>query len=187
MYLDCHAEAQSNCQLDPALLRYPTTLHQPNTGAVASDIRKLSYARTISFPADARVAGFLLDADIGPMSYGMLYNVDQGDEGEFVQVDVIGIDHCEGYDIVRAATGVAYAIVAYAPHAEERGFTHLKEHISVNADYYAARALSAAAPWLHAKPMVDHLEASWRKRFSQLRSDSRIAALKQAQEFLASQ
>lgn len=186
MYLDCHAEAQSNYSLDLALPRYPTTPPLSNTLIAAGDLGDLSSARTASFPLEARVAGFLLDADIGPTSYGVLYSIAPGKQGEFVHVDVIGIDHYAGYDIIRAAAGVAYAIVEYAGHAQERGLSHLKEHIAVNADWYAARSLSAAVPWLHAKPMVKHLEDSWRRRLSQLKADSRIAALLQAQEHLAS-
>lgn len=186
MYLDCHAEAQSKYPLDLSLLRYPTTPPLSNTLIAACGQDDLSSARTASFPSKARVAGFLLNADIGPTSYGVLYSIAPGEQGEFVQVDVIGIDHYAGHDIIRVAAGVAYAIVGYAGHAQERGLSHLKEHIAVNADWYAARSLSAAVPWLHAEPMVKHLEASWRGRLSQLKADSRIAALLQAQEHLAS-
>jgi len=186
MYLDCHAEDQSACSRDLALLRYPTTPPLSETLIAAGDTRNLSHARSNSFPVDARVAGFLLEADVGPISYGVLYSIAPGGVSEFVRVDTIGIDHYAGYDIVRAATGVAYAIVGYASHAAERGLDHLREHIAINADTYAARSLSAKVPWLHSKAMLEHLEASWRSRLSPLRSDSRIAALRQAQEYLAS-
>lgn len=187
MCLDCHAEAQSNYPLDLAHLRYPTTPPLSNTLTAAGDGCDLSCAHSVAFPPEARVAGLLLEADIGPISYGMLYSAAPGTKGGFVRVDVIGIDHYAGYDIIRAATGVAYAIVGYACHAQDRGLSHLKEHISVNSDWYAARPLSAAVPWLHAKPMVEHLKATWRDRHSQLKADSQIAALRQAQEYLASQ
>lgn len=186
MYSDCHAEAQSNHPVDLALLRYLTTPPPSNALIAAGDGCDLSCARSVSFPPEARVAGLLLEADIGPTSYGVLYSNLTSEKGEFVRVDVIGIDHYAGYDIIRAATGVAYVIVGYACHAHGRRLSHLIEHISVNADWYAARALSAAVPWLHAAPMVELLEATWRKRHSQLKADSRIAALHQAQEYLAS-
>jgi hypothetical protein len=107
---------------------------------------------TFSFPfaADARVGGFLLNADIGPTSYGRLYGCDLNDDSTFAQFDVIGIDKGSTYDILRTTAGIAYVIVAYAPHARERGLSHLEEHMAVNADYYAARALTLPSPWPHA-------------------------------------
>lgn len=185
MYLNIQAAVQESEQ---ACLSTASSPQQPSSSPALrlAERRKLNYARTFPFPDEVRVAGFLLAADVGPMSYGLLYGRSLGNEQSFVQFDAIGIDHCAGYDIVRTSAGVAYVIAGYAPHALERGMSHLKEHIAVNADWYAARALTLASPWLHSQAMIEHLAASWRQRLSPLKAESRVAALLQALEFLQS-
>lgn len=133
---------------DPTVLPSPTDL-STNASLALSGAADLSAARCCQFPPGARVIGFLLDADIGPTSYGQLYEIDSDTADQFVQFDVVGFDHCAGYDIVRASSGVAYAIVTYAEHAQGRGMSHLKEHIAANADWYAARSLNVVSPWVH--------------------------------------
>lgn len=181
-----HAIVRSVSHPDPALLPSPTSRSTCASPAI-SEAADLSAARCCQFPPGARVAGFLLDADIGPTSYGQLYGIGSDAVDQFVQLDVVGFDSCAGYEMVRASSGVAYVIVTYASHAQDRGMSHLKEHIAVNADWYAARSLNSASPWVHSGPMVEHLKASWRSSFSPLKAESRIAALYQVQEHLAAQ
>lgn len=186
MHQNFHAVVRSVSHPDPALLPSPTSLSTCATPAI-SVATDLSVARCCQFPPCARVIGFLLDADIGPTSYGQLYGIDSDTADQFVQFDVVGFDRWAGYNIVRASSGVAYVIVTYACHAQDRGMSHLKEHIAANADWYAARSLNVALPWVHSGPMVEHLETSWRGMFSPLKAESRIAALYQVQEHLAAQ
>ena len=181
-----HAVVRSVSHPDPALLPSPTGL-STCASPVISVAADLSAARCCQFPPGARVIGFLLDADIGPTSYGQLYRFDSDTADQFVQFEVVGFDRCAGYDIVRGSSGDAYAIVTYAGHAQDRGMSHLKEHIAANTDWYAARSLKAVSPWVHSGPMVEHLEASWRSSLSPLKAESRIAALYQVQEHLAAQ
>jgi hypothetical protein len=185
MYSDFQVEVRSAPQPD---LKLPRPLNKlPSDARLSlSEMRNLNYARTFPFAPDARVVGFLLNADIGPTSYGRLYRCDLGEDSQFVQFEVIGLDNRASYDIVRTAAGVAYVIVAYAQHARERGLAHLEEHISANPDFYAARSLTLPLPWPHAQVMTDRLEASWRRRLSPSTAESRIAALRMALEELAS-
>lgn len=186
MHQNHHAVVRSVSHPDRALLTSPTSLSTSASPAI-SVAADFSAARCCQFPPGARVIGYLLDADIGPTSYGQLYGIGSDTADQFVQFDVVGFDHHAGYDIVRASTGVAYVIVTYACHAQDRGLSHLKEHIAANADWYAARSLNVAVPWIHSGPMVEHLEASWRGTLSPLKAESRIAALYQVQEHLAAQ
>lgn len=96
------------------------------------------YALSKVFAPDAHVLGVLTDADIGPISYGTLFGNDSvATNGEFIRFTAVGTDNRNGYDIVKAATGHAFAIVTYAEHARERGLAHLKAHIRCNPDCYA--------------------------------------------------
>lgn|GEM_PF-6229130 len=99
----------------------------------------IEYARQETFLPDARVAGVLVNADIGPVSFGELFGADRPAGQEFVRFEAVGIDNRNGYDIVRTAQGVAYAIVTFAEHAKQRGMSHLKAHIVANPDFYAGR------------------------------------------------
>lgn len=99
----------------------------------------IRYAASEIFLPDARVAGVLVDADIGPISYGKLYGADRPAGQEFIRFQAVGTDHRNGYDIVRSASGKAYAIVTYASHAMDRKMQHLKEHIAANQDWYQSR------------------------------------------------
>lgn len=144
----------------------------PTIGAEPSDYEPstaeklgLEYVRSFPFAEDARVGGYLVQADVGPVTYGHLYGADLPDERNFAKLEVIGIDNRGGYDLVRSATGLAFVIVTYAPHARDKGLSHLKEHIGANPDYYAARALALSAPWPHCQAMIDHLKAAWERRF----------------------
>jgi hypothetical protein len=124
----------------------------------------LEYVRTFPFAEDARVCGYLVQADVGPITYGHLYGADLPPDRNFVKMEAIGIDSRGGYDLVRSATGFAFVIVTYAPHAREKGLTHLKEHIGANPDYYAARALALSSPWPHGPAMIEQLKAAWERR-----------------------
>lgn len=104
----------------------------------------LNFARRKAFLPAARVAGFLVNADIGPISWGELHGADQQPGDEFVRFEAVGVDHRNGYELVRTADGAAYVVVTYADHAKVRGLTHLREHIAANPDWYAARV---AATW----------------------------------------
>ena len=102
------------------------------------------YAKRTRFRADARVAGVLVNADIGPVCWGELHGADRPPGQEFVRFEAVGVDNRNGYNIVKTSDGVAYAIVSFAAHAKERGMSHLKSHIAANPDWYAARL---AATW----------------------------------------
>ena len=141
----------------------------------------LACARRFRFAPDARINGFLLQADIGPISYGNLHGNDLPAESNFVKFEAIGFDHRGGYDIVRSAAGVAFVIVTYAPHALERRLSLLQEHIGANPDYYAVRSLILGTPWSHGQTMLDELKAGWERCLSapaaQERSDMLSLAL----------
>lgn len=140
----------------------------------------LQYVQSFPFAPDARVAGYLIKADIGPISYGYLHGTDLPPGENYVTFEAIGVDSRGGYEMVRAATGVAYVIVTYAPHARERGLGHLKDHIGANPDYYAARSLILGNPWPHTQEMIDQLEAGWKRRLAPLQAQQRIETLHKA-------
>lgn len=106
---------------------------------ISSDAAAVRYARNSTFLPDARVTGFLTDADIGRFCVGTLHGADQKPGGEFVRFEAVGLDNRNGYELVKTAEGVAYVIVAYADYAKERGISHLQEHMRINADFYADR------------------------------------------------
>lgn len=98
----------------------------------------LRYALSQVFAPDTHVLGVLVDADIGPVSYGTLFGNDSvAKDGEFIRFTAVGTDNRNGYSIVKTDAGHAYAIVSYAEHARERGLSHLKAHIQANPAYYA--------------------------------------------------
>lgn len=99
----------------------------------------ISFAKRARFLPDARVAGVLVNADIGPVCWGELHGADRPNGQEFVRFEAVGVDNRNGYDIVKTADGVAYAIVSFAAHAKDRGMAHLKSHIAANQGWYAAR------------------------------------------------
>lgn len=104
----------------------------------------ISFAKKTRFRPEARVAGVLVNADVGPVCWGELHGADRPKGQEFVRFEAVGVDKRNGYDIVKTADGVAYAIVTFATHAKERGMTLLKSHIAANQDWYAVRL---AATW----------------------------------------
>ncbi|MFP3637691.1 hypothetical protein [Paraburkholderia sp. SIMBA_054] len=108
--------------------------------ATADELRCLEYARSTVFRPDANIRGFLLKADIGPISFGHVYGDDSRESGEFCRFTAIGVDSRVGYEIVRVAEGGAYCIVSYADYAKDRGLRFLREHIAANPDHYAALA-----------------------------------------------
>lgn len=114
-------------------------------------------ARNVQFDTNARVAGYLLQADVGPVTHGYLFSADLPPAQNFVHLKAMGIDHQKGFDLVRCAPGVAYVIVSYANHARERGLRLLKYHIGANPDYYANLARVLSSPWQEFQTMVDDL------------------------------
>lgn len=132
------------------------------------------------FAPGVRFAGYLIKADIGPISYGSLHGADLPPDENFVTFEAIGVDARRGYDILRSAAGVAYVIVTYASHARERGLSHLKDHIGANPDHYAARSIILDNPWRHTQAMIDQLEVGWKRLLAPLQAQQRIETLHQA-------
>jgi hypothetical protein len=180
MYFEQNDFAISTIATDLASRTSATTKKQSSAVISLTEQRGLDYVRTFPFAPDARVAGFLTQADIGPTSFGQLHGTDLPDGANFVKFEAIGIDSRGGYDIVRSGAGVAYVIVSYAAHARERGLSHLKNHIGANPDHYAARALILASPWPHTGAMIDQLEAGWRRRHFEHHAEERLATLRAA-------
>jgi len=140
----------------------------------------IQYVKSYPFAPDARVGGYLIQADIGPTSYGYLYGADLPPGDNYVTFEAIGVDSRGGYEMVRSAAGVAYVIVTYAAHARERGLKHLKDHIGANPDHYAARSLILGSPWPHTQEMIDQLEAGWKRRLPPHQAQLRIDVLHRA-------
>lgn len=140
----------------------------------------IQYVQSFPFAPDARVAGCLTKADIGPTSYGFVHGADLPPGENFVTFEAIGIDSRGGYELVRSAAGVAYVIVTYAPNARERGLRLLKDHIGANPDFYAALSLNLNLPWKHTQEMIDQLEAGWKRRLTAHTAQQRIRTLHQA-------
>jgi hypothetical protein len=99
----------------------------------------IEYAKNQFFLPNARVGGVLVNADIGPISYGELHGADLPEGHRFVRFEAVGTDSRNGYDLVRTVDGLAYAIVTFSDHAKERGMDHLKKHIAANPDWYENR------------------------------------------------
>lgn len=112
---------------------------------MSTTMSAVNYAKSCAFLPDARVAGFLLDADIGDICFGTLHGTDRPFDDMFVRFEAVGLDNRNGYDLVKTADGVAYVIVGYSDHAKDRGVSHLQEHIRVNTDFYDARLLQTWA------------------------------------------
>jgi hypothetical protein len=159
MHIIHGAVIESAQQPSQAASKNPTLTEQSSSELSQADHLGIQYVTSFPFAPDARVAGYLIKADIGPTSYGHLYGTDLPPGANFVAFEAIGVDSRGGYDIVRTAAGVAYVIVTYASHARERGLSHLKEHIGANPDHYAARLLILSDPWPHSQQMIDQLEA----------------------------
>ena len=128
-----------------------------NLSRIERDV--LDFAWSFRFATDARVSGYLINADIGPTSYGHLYGADMPPGENFITFEAIGIDWRGGYDIVRTRSGVAYVIVTYTPHARERGLSLLKRHIGANPGHYAALSRILGEPWPYMQQMISHLHA----------------------------
>lgn len=99
----------------------------------------VNYAKSCRFLPDARVAGFLTDADIGHICYGTLHGADRPPEDMFVRFEAVGLDSRGGYDVVKTADGHAYIIVSFAKDAKARGVSMLREHMQINQDFYETR------------------------------------------------
>lgn len=166
--------AQQPAQATP---QTPVLNGQSSSELSQADKLGIQYVTSFPFAPNARIAGYLIKADIGPTSYGFLYGADLPLDENFVTFEAIGFDTRDGYDIVRSAAGVAYVIVTYASHARECGLGHLKAHIGANPDYYATRSLILDNPWPHSQAMIDQLEAGWRRRLPAPRSARRIETL----------
>lgn len=180
MHLNYEAVIESAQQPAQAAQNTRTAIEQSSNELSAADQLGIQYVSSFPFAPDARVAGYLIKADIGPTSYGFLYGADLPPSKNFVTFEAIGTDSRGGYDVVRSAAGVAYVIVTYASHARERGMNHLKEHIGANPDHYAARSLILGNPWPHSQEMIDQLEAGWRRRLTPLQAQQRLETLHQA-------
>lgn len=175
-------EAVIETSLQPATVEQPTkTVNEQSSGEPSrAEQLGIQYVQSFPFAPDARVAGCLIKADIGPTSYGFLHGADLPPGKNFVTFEAIGVDSRGGYEMVRTAAGVAYVIVTYAPHARERGLRHLKDHIGANPDHYAARSLILASPWPHTQEMIDQLEAGWKRRLAPAQAEQRIKTLHKA-------
>lgn len=93
------------------------------------------------FAPEANVLGVLIEADIGPISFGFLYGNDSvAQDGEFICFKAVGTDNRNGYDIVKTAAGHSFVVVTYAEHARARGLSFLQAHIRCNPAYYSAIA-----------------------------------------------
>jgi len=180
MHIIHEAVIESAQQPGQAALKIPTLTEQSSSELSQADQLGIQYVTSFPFAPDARVAGYLIKADIGPISYGYLYGADLPPDENFVTFEAIGVDSRGGYDLVRSAAGVAYVIVTYASHARERGFRHLKDHIGANPDHYAARSLILDNPWPHTQEMIDRLEAGWKRCLAPLQASQRLETLHSA-------
>lgn len=181
MHLD-HDAGTASATL-PHLVQSSTAIsqQQSNDGLSPAEQLGIEYVASFPFASDARVAGYLIKADIGPTSYGHLFGFDLPPDRNFVKFEAIGVDTRGGYEIVRSAAGVAFVIVTYAAHARDRGLSHLREHIGANPDYYAARSLALRTPWKHTQEMIDQLEAGWKRMLTKHAAQKRIDTLHRAQ------
>lgn len=103
------------------------------------------YAKSQFFAPDARVTGYLVEAQIGQICYGFLHGADLPEGENFVCFEAVGTDNRNGYNIVQTADGVAYAIITTAEHPHmDCSINALKAHIACNKEWYAARK---AATW----------------------------------------
>jgi len=180
MHITHEAVTQAAKQPAQAAPQTPEFVEQSSSELSLADKLGIQYVTSFPFAPDARVAGYLIKADIGPTSYGFLYGTDLPPGENFVTFEAIGVDSRGGYDMVRAAAGVAYVIVTYASHARERGLSHLKDHIGANPDHYAARSLILASPWPHTQEMIDQLEAGWKRRLAPAQAEQHIETLHKA-------
>ena len=171
------AATKSPTQPNQASSKTLAVAQQSNSDISQAEQLGIDYVRSFPFPPHARVAGYLLNADIGPISYGFLHGADPQRGENFVTFQAIGVDSGGGYDLVRTAAGVAYVIVTYASHARERGLDHLKNHIQANPDHYAVRSLILGSPWPHTEVMIDQIEAGWRRRLAPEHARQRLETL----------
>ena len=103
-----------------------------------AEVIALQGARIAPFPADARVRGFLIQADVSAgTSYGYAYGTDGYEDGQFIQFPTLGAGAVEGYETVVTARG-AFVILSYADYCAARGLSQLQAHIAANPEYYAA-------------------------------------------------
>jgi hypothetical protein len=169
--------AQQPTQALPAT---PTLNEQWDGELSRADELGIQYVQSFPFAHEARVAGCLIKAEIGPISHGYLYGTELENDERFVTFEPIGFDTSGGYDIVRSATSVAYVIVTYASHARDRGMNDLKDHIETHPDSYAVRALILRNPWPHTQAMIDRLVAGWTRRLAPSQAQNRLETLNKA-------
>ena len=62
------------------------------------------YAKRTRFSADARVAGVLVNADIGPVCWGELHGADRPPGQEFVRFEAVGVDNRNGWEPLKTPT-----------------------------------------------------------------------------------
>ena len=171
------AVTESAHETTPGAPPFPAQAQQSRSEIIDAEQLGIERTQSIRFAPDARVAGFLVSADIGPTSFGFPHGPDLPLGENFVTFEAIGIDTSGTYHLVRTAAGVAYAIVTYAPHARKRGLDHLKDHIVANPDHYAVRSLILNSPWPHSPEMIELLEAGWRRRLSSEQARQRLETL----------
>lgn len=105
----------------------------------------IAYAKSQTFQPECRVRGVLVNSIVGNICTGNLFGADLPDAENFVRFEAVGTDNRDGYDIVQAANGVAYIVLTFEDCWLGRlGMSHLKNHISINKDWYQARK---AATW----------------------------------------
>ena len=167
-------------QPDKAAQKNPTSIEHSRPELSDANQLGIRYGTSCPFAPEARVAGYLIEADIGPTSYGFLYGAEVPPNENFIRFEAIGFDSQGGYDIVRSADGVAYVIVLYASRARKQGLSLLKDHIAANPDHYAVRSLILNNPWPHAQEMIDQLEAGWKRRLVPLQAQQRLETLHKA-------
>ena len=89
-------------------------------------MRAIEYAKTLPFMVEAKVRGFLLQADIGPICYGYVYGCAIYPEGTFIRFAANGTDDQQGFNLVRSIYGGAFVIISFASHALEAGLSRLE-------------------------------------------------------------
>lgn len=127
----------------------------------------LKFAMSRRFLPDARIDGFLTEADISTTSYGHVHGSEVFENNAFIRIECVGFDNRNGYDIIRASNGKAYVIVTYLDNETEvRKCKWLREHIRVNPAYYIKRMAQTwgtpdTTPDDHAKFNIRAKSGAW--------------------------
>jgi hypothetical protein len=87
-------EAVTESAQQPAKAAPKTTVLTERSSSELSlaDQLVIQYVQSFLFAPDARVAGYLIKADIGPTSYGFLHGADLPPDENFVTFEAIGVD-----------------------------------------------------------------------------------------------